>query len=817
MNAGNFRQLAGTCGLLATVIGCAGLLPTLIDLPLSLDRLLLMHRMAAAAFVLGGLGIVATHIGYRRVGGVLLWAMLLLAGVNFLLHDANLHAGLEALSGYALPSHIQMAPMTSALFLVSGSTLLLCRSRGEMATIPAAMILVLSLGVLTGVAVRHAVAGEYWPALASVTPHSATGHILLALASFFGVLAKQRRGSGDTQRRLLLASLMLLTAFTLAALGLASWQDYRATARDVEAETARLARLLATETHRRLDKMLYGLPQDQRQQLALLALPDNQGLRLAASTAGQSVTADFPASEFTHLVRSLDLGEQGSAALLHRDGASLLHTAGRALPESIRQRIVGFNQQNGGGSLVDRSREDGPERFIAWFRSSELPFIAVTSVAWTPVIQHFEERLRAILLMVLAALAALGAAAHLQFLAIRREEQNQLALAVAKQAAEAASEAKSRFLANTSHELRTPLTAILGLARLLDDGQLNASQRDKLQKMEGAGRTLLAIINDILDLSRIEADRIELDRQPFAPQAMLRETIALLADSASSRGLSLELRMADDFPAAIIGDRMRIEQILINFLGNAIKFTEHGNVVLATEVVNREHDRVSLRFAVRDTGIGMDAAQLEKLFQPFVQGDSTTTRRYGGSGLGLAICQRLARLMGGTIAVDSTPGQGSCFSLTLELPLAELPAEPLPAAQAELNGIHVLVVEDNEVNRHLVCDILSQAGAEVMQAANGRAALEQLGNLRQRVDVVLMDIQMPEMDGREATSRIRMLEGRSQLPIVAMTADVLAGDTPESASVPMDAIVTKPLDLDRLLEVVIRFGRAKPQTADSDK
>lgn len=816
MNASNFRQLAGTCGLLAAVIGCAGLLPTLIDLPVSVDRLLVMHRMAAAAFVLGGLGIVATHIGYRRLGGLLLWAMLLLAGINFLLHDANLHAGLEALTGYALPSHIQMAPMTSALFLGSGSTLLLCRSRGEMATIPAAMILMLSLGVLTGVAVRHAVAGEYWPALASVTPHSATGHVLLALASFFGVLAKQRRGSGDMQRRLLLASLMLLTAFTLAALGLASWQDYRATARDVEAETARLARLLATETHRRLDKMLFSLPHYQRDQLALLALPDNQGLRLVF-TAGQSVTIDFPANEFTSLVRSLDLGEQGSAALLHRNGSSLLHTADRTLPESIRQRIVESTQHHAGGSLVDRSREDGPERFIAWFRSGELPFIAVTSVAWTPVIRHFEERLRAILLMVLAALAALGAAAHLQLLAIGREEQNQLALAEAKQAAEAASEAKSRFLANTSHELRTPLTAILGLARLLDDGQLNSAQRDKLQKMEGAGRTLLAIINDILDLSRIEADRIELDRQPFAPQAMLRETIALLADSANSRGLSLELRMADDFPAAIIGDRMRVEQILINFLGNAIKFTERGNVVLTGEVVSRQHDRVSLRFAVSDTGIGMAAAQLEKLFQPFVQGDSTTTRRYGGSGLGLAICQRLARLMGGAITVDSTPGQGSCFSLTVEFPVTELPAEPLPATQAELNGIHVLVVEDNEVNRHLVCDILAQAGAEVMPAANGRAALELLGKPQLRVDVVLMDIQMPEMDGREATRRIRTLAGRSQLPIVAMTADVLAGDTPESASVPMDAIVTKPLDLDRLLEVVTRFGRATPQTAGKDK
>ncbi|NDV13926.1 response regulator [Crenobacter caeni] len=517
-------------------------------------------------------------------------------------------------------------------------------------------------------------------------------------------------------------------------------------------------------------------------------------------------------------------------------------------------------------------------------------------------------------------------------------------LVSAREAARSAARAKADFLANMSHEIRTPLNAVLGMAHLALDGCAEPRTRDYLQKVERSGRYLLSIINDILDFSRVESGRLALESAVFSLADVLDNAASLIAGRASDKGLELVVEVGEDVPARLVGDPLRLGQILVNYAGNAVKFTEHGEIVLGVERVAGEGDGVTLRFYVRDTGIGLDAATQKRLFQPFEQADASTTRRYGGTGLGLAIVRRLSQLMGGEAGVDSTPGQGSTFWATARLgvaaeqdtprlermralvaddnesalrtlgatlsrfgvevetvadgeaalaavreadaagrpfdvvlldwrmpgadgvevgrriaalPLARQPdrvlvtafardeafaqadeagfarvlGKPVSASllfdtlahlgeapvietpadsRARLTGLNVLVAEDNPLNQEVARGLIERAGGEVRIAGDGAAALAELA--RKRADVVLMDLQMPGMDGLTATRAIRADPSLSGLPVFAMTASALPEEQAACLAAGMDGIVAKPVEPEALLSTLARVRAARGST-----
>jgi PAS domain S-box-containing protein len=390
------------------------------------------------------------------------------------------------------------------------------------------------------------------------------------------------------------------------------------------------------------------------------------------------------------------------------------------------------------------------------------------------------------------------------------------ALAQAKDEAQAANRAKSAFLANTSHEIRTPLNGLLGLARMVQQPDLNdATRREYLDQMLDSAESLSGLISDILDLSKIEAGRLTLESVPFALRDMLATMRLAYLTLAQARGLSFKIEVAEDVPAWVVGDPVRTRQILSNYLTNALKFTGAGAVAVRVQKLDEEH----LRIEVTDTGPGIDPALHERLFQPFTQADESTTRRYGGTGLGLSICRELASLMGGKVGVQSQLGQGATF--WAELPLAGAPT-PISTTLREardnqdLQGLRVLMVEDNPVNMMIAVALLEQWGLEVSQASDGSQAVEAINaqaSMGKPFDAVLMDVQMPVMSGHEATREVRRRFKAEELPIVALTAAALLSERDEALSAGMNDFLTKPIDAPRLRATLVRLIGHK----DNDK
>ena len=379
-------------------------------------------------------------------------------------------------------------------------------------------------------------------------------------------------------------------------------------------------------------------------------------------------------------------------------------------------------------------------------------------------------------------------------------------LARAKAAAEASNEAKSQFLAAMSHEIRTPLNGVLGMNSLLAQTQLTEQQLGYVRTIRSSGNALLALINDILDLSRVEAGRLELVLAEFDPRRLVDEVAASVATRAHEKGLAFKVRYQSGLPAVLVGDEGRMRQVLFNLIGNAVKFTEQGSVMVQVDYRELGHDRVLLEVAVEDTGIGIDQAALPSLFERFRQADSGISRRYGGSGLGLAICRGLLDLMGGTIAVETEVGAGSTFRISVELQRgqssqiigAESRFEPDRSMEG---GLRILVAEDNEINQLVICAMLAQLGHSSDLARDGHEVLAKVQAAS--YDLVLMDIQMPNLDGLAAARAIRALDGpTSQIPIIALTANTMVEDRQTYLEAGMDDHVAKPIDIKRLARAI---------------
>jgi len=375
-------------------------------------------------------------------------------------------------------------------------------------------------------------------------------------------------------------------------------------------------------------------------------------------------------------------------------------------------------------------------------------------------------------------------------------------LRVAKEHAERASQAKSQFLANMSHEIRTPLNGILGMADLARETDLDEEQGEYVRTIRESGRALLGVINDILDFSKIEAGKMSVANTPFELRALVDETARLLAPKARQQGLEFTVAVTDETPDRLQGDPVRLRQVLVNLLGNAVKFTDAGRISLEIQQAARGHGRTRLLFRVRDTGIGIDPSQQSTIFGAFCQADGSMTRQYDGTGLGLTISSKLVELMGGRLELQSALGQGSTFSFTLPFELAEpsrQPTAPAPTVH-DTRGLRVLVAEDNPVNQRFVATLLTKWGHVVEAVGDGEAAVRSWRAAAP--DIVLMDVQMPGLDGLAATRAIRCEEaafgdGR-RVPIVALTAHAFADDERRCLAAGMDAFLSKPIKSEQL-------------------